>query len=254
MGYNTIAEIPGTDLKDEVVMLGGHMDSWHSGTGATDNAAGVSVAMEAVRIIQALGLKPRRTIRVALWSGEEQGLLGSRAYVAEHFGSMQNPATSAAPATGGANPSAMGNGSGNGAPPAGPTLVKKTDYEKLSAYFNLDNGTGKIRGVYLQGNEGVRSLFRQWLAPFRDMGATTLSISNTGGTDHLAFDAIGLPGFQFIQDEIEYDTRTHHSNQDVFDRIQADDMKQASTIMAAFVFQTAMRDAKLPRKPAPGSR
>jgi carboxypeptidase Q len=254
MGYNTIAEIPGTDLKDEIVMLGGHMDSWHSGTGATDNAAGVSVAMEAVRIIQALGLKPRRTIRIALWSGEEQGLLGSRAYVAQHFGSMQNPATSAAPATGGANTNAMGGGSGNGATPAASTLVTKPDYEKLSAYFNLDNGTGKIRGVYLQGNEAVRPLFRQWLAPFRDLGATTLSISNTGGTDHLAFDAIGLPGFQFIQDEIEYDTRTHHSNQDVFDRIQADDMKQASTIMAAFVYQTAMRDQKLPRKPAPGSR
>lgn len=253
MGYNTIAEIPGTDLKDEIVMLGGHMDSWHSGTGATDNAAGVSVAMEAVRIIQALGIKPRRTIRVALWSGEEQGLLGSRAYVAQHFGSMQNPATSAAPATGGANTSALGNGNG-AATPAGPALVTKPDYEKLSAYFNLDNGTGKIRGVYMQGNEGVRSLFRQWLTPFRDMGATTLSISNTGGTDHLAFDAIGLPGFQFIQDEIEYDTRTHHSNQDVFDRIQADDMKQASTIMAAFVYQTAMRDQKLPRKPAPGAR
>ena len=256
MGYNTIAEIPGTDLKDEIVMLGGHMDSWHSGTGATDNAAGVSVAMEAVRIIQTLGLKPRRTIRVALWSGEEQGLLGSRAYVAEHFGSIQNPATSAAPATGGGNTNALGGGggNGNGSAPAGPVLVKKTDYEKLSAYFNLDNGTGRIRGVYLQGNEGVRSLFRQWLTPFRDMGATTLSISNTGGTDHLAFDAIGLPGFQFIQDEIEYDTRTHHSNQDVFDRIQADDMKQASTIMAAFVYQTAMRDEKLPRKPASGRR
>jgi Zn-dependent M28 family amino/carboxypeptidase len=254
MAYNTIAEIPGTDLKDEVVMLGGHMDSWHSGTGATDNAAGVSVAMEAVRIIQALGLKPRRTIRVALWSGEEQGLLGSRAYVAEHFGALQNPATSAAPATGGAGANAMGGGNGNGAASVRPTLVTKPDYEKLSAYFNLDNGTGKIRGVYLQGNEAVRPLFRQWLAPFKDMGATTLSISNTGGTDHLAFDAIGLPGFQFIQDEIEYDTRTHHSNQDVFDRIQADDMKQASTIMAAFVFQTAMRDGKLPRKPAPGSR
>lgn len=253
MGYNTIAEIPGTDLKDEVVMLGGHMDSWHSGTGATDNAAGVSVAMEAVRIIQASGLKPRRTIRIALWSGEEQGLLGSRAYVAENFGSMQNPATSAAPATGGPN-NGMGGGNGNGTAPAGPVLVKKAAYEKLSAYFNLDNGTGKIRGVYLQGNENVRPLFRQWLAPFRDMGATTLSISNTGGTDHLAFDAIGLPGFQFIQDEIEYDTRTHHSNQDVFDRIQADDMKQAATIMAAFVFQTAMRDEKLPRKAAPGSR
>ena len=254
MGYNTVAEIPGTDLKDEVVMLGGHMDSWHSGTGATDNAAGVSVAMEAVRIIQALGLKPRRTIRVALWSGEEQGLLGSRAYVAQHFGTLQNPATSAAPATGGVNTNAMGGGNGNGAAPARPTLVTKPDYEKLSAYFNLDNGTGKVRGVYLQGNEAVRPLFRQWLAPFKDMGATTLSISNTGGTDHLAFDAIGLPGFQFIQDEIEYDTRTHHSNQDVFDRIQADDMKQASTIMAAFVYQTAMRDEKLPRKPAPGSR
>jgi len=256
MGYNTIAEIPGTDLKDEIVMLGGHMDSWHSGTGATDNAAGVSVAMEAVRIIQALGLKPRRTIRIALWSGEEQGLLGSRAYVAEHFGSMQNPATSAAPATGGVNNGmgGNGNGNGNGATPAGPTLVTKPEYEKLSAYFNLDNGTGKVRGVYMQGNEGVRSLFRQWLAPFKDAGANTLTISNTGGTDHLSFDAIGLPGFQFIQDEIEYDTRTHHSNQDVFDRIQADDMKQAATIMAAFIYQTAMLDKKLPRKPAPGSR
>jgi carboxypeptidase Q len=259
MGYNTIAEIPGTDLKDEIVMLGGHMDSWHSGTGATDNAAGCAVAMEAVRIIQTLGLKPRRTIRIALWSGEEQGLLGSRAYVAEHFGTFNNPATSAAPSTGGANTSGLNNGNGNGngnggSNTAGPTLVKKAEYEKLSGYFNLDNGTGKIRGVYLQGNESIRSLFRQWLAPFRDMGATTLTIANTGGTDHLSFDAIGLPGFQFIQDEIEYDTRTHHSNQDVFDRIQADDMKQAATIMAAFVYQTAMRDQKLPRKPAPGSR
>jgi hypothetical protein len=258
MGYNTIAEIPGTDLKDQIVMLGGHMDSWHSGTGATDNAAGCAVAMEAVRILQTLGLKPRRTIRIALWSGEEQGLLGSRAYVAEHFGSMQNPATSAAPATGGGNNNAMGggngNGNGNGTAQAAPTLVKKAEYDNLSGYFNLDNGTGKIRGVYLQGNEGIRSLFRQWLAPFRDMGATTLSVSNTGGTDHLSFDGIGLPGFQFIQDEIEYDTRTHHSNQDVFDRIQADDMKQAATIMAAFIYQTAMRDEKLPRKPAPGAR
>ena len=248
MGYNTIAEIPGTDLKDEIVMLGGHMDSWHSGTGATDNAAGCAVAMEAVRIIQALGLKPRRTIRIALWSGEEQGLLGSRAYVAEHFGSMQNPATSSAGAGG-------GNGGGDdGAASTGPTLVQKPEYDKFSGYFNLDNGTGKIRGVYLQGNEGIRSLFRQWLMPFRDLGANTLTASNTGGTDHLSFDAIGLPGFQFIQDEIEYDTRTHHSNQDVFDRIQADDMKQAATIMAAFVYQTAMRDDKLPRKPMPGIR
>lgn len=238
MGYNTIAEIPGSDLKDEVVMLGGHMDSWHSGTGATDNAAGVAVAMEAVRIIQALNLKPRRTIRVALWSGEEQGLLGSRAYVAEHFGKMETTTPTVASATPVAPSTA-----------AISTLVTKPEYEKLSAYFNLDNGTGRIRGVYLQGNEAVRPMFRQWLAPFRDMDAATLSISNTSGTDHLSFDGIGLPGFQFIQDEIEYDTRTHHSNQDVFDRIQADDMKQAAAIMAAFVYNTAMRDEKLPRKP-----
>jgi hypothetical protein len=167
---------------------------------------------------------------------------------------MQNPATSAAPATGGANTAGNGAGNGNAASTRnGPMLVKKPDYDKLSAYFNLDNGTGKIRGVYLQGNEAVRPIFRQWLAPFREMGATTLTIANTGGTDHLPFDAIGLPGFQFIQDEIEYSSRTHHSNQDVFDRIQADDMKQASTIMAAFVYQTAMLDQKLPRKPAPGT-
>lgn len=240
MGYNTVAEIPGTDLKDEVVMLGGHMDSWHAGTGATDNGAGVSVAMEAVRILQTLGLKPRRTIRIGLWTGEEQGLLGSRAYVAEHFGKMETPAAAAgAPAP------------APGARPAPGNLVRKPEYEKFSGYFNLDNGTGKVRGVYLQGNESVRALFRQWLMPFRDMGAATLSIANTGGTDHLSFDAIGLPGFQFIQDEIEYDTRTHHSNQDVFDRIQADDMKQAATIMAAFIYNAATRDDKLPRKPMP---
>jgi carboxypeptidase Q len=241
-GYNTIAEIPGSDptLKAEIVMLGGHMDSWHGGTGATDNGAGVAVGMEAVRIIQALGLKPRRTIRIALWSGEEQGLLGSRGYVAKHFGRMETPAATTA---------ASGNGNGTRPTPPAPVLVKLPDYDKVAGYFNLDNGTGKIRGVYLQGNEGMTGLFRQWLAPFRDLGAETLSLSNTGGTDHLAFDAIGLPGFQFIQDEIEYDTRTHHSNMDVFDRIQADDMKQASTIMAAFIYQTAMRDEKLPRKP-----
>ncbi len=234
MAYNTIAEIPGTDpnLKAEVVMLGGHIDSWHAGTGATDNAAGVAVAMEAARIIQTLGLKPRRTIRVALWSGEEQGLFGSRAYVREHFGEMQ-----------GATPAMNGQQANPG------TLTKKGDYEKLSAYYNLDNGTGKIRGVYMQSNAAVRPIFEQWLAPFADSGAKTLTLSNTGGTDHLAFDAIGLPGFQFIQDEIEYDTRTHHSNQDVFDRIQGEDMKQAATIMAAFVYQTAMMDEKMPRKP-----
>jgi hypothetical protein len=235
MSYNTIAEIPGSDLKDEVVMLGGHLDSWHAGTGATDNGAGVAVTMEAVRIIQALNLKPRRTIRIALWSGEEQGLLGSKAYVAEHFGKFEP-----LPATGGM-PAASAGAS---------RLVTRPEYEKFASYFNLDNGTGKIRGVYLQGNESVRPLFREWLVPFRDLGAATLSIANTSGTDHLSFDAVGLPGFQFIQDEIEYDSRTHHSNQDVFDRIQADDMKQAATIMAAFIYNAAMREEKLPRKAA----
>jgi carboxypeptidase Q len=238
MGYNTVAEIPGSDLKDEIVMLGGHMDSWHAGTGATDNGAGVAVGMEAVRILQALKLQPRRTIRIALWSGEEQGLLGSRHYVMQHFGTLGDGTIEAFR-------------SGNNAQGTPPKLNPKPDYEKFSAYFNLDNGTGKVRGVYLQGNEEVRPLFRRWLMPFREMGASTLSISNTGGTDHLSFDAIGLPGFQFIQDEIEYETRTHHSNQDVFDRIQADDMKQAAVIMATFIYNTAMLDEKLPRKAAP---
>jgi len=223
MGYNTVAEIPGTDptLKDELVMLGGHLDSWHSGTGATDNAAGCAVAMEAARILIASGLQPRRTIRVALWSGEEQGLNGSREYVTQQFGERKQ-------------------GQGE--------VVKTANYDKLSAYYNLDNGTGKIRGVYMQGNSAVRPYFEAWLSPFADLGATTLTLSNTGGTDHLSFDRIGLPGFQFIQDEIEYDARTHHSNQDNFDRIQAEDMKQAATIMAAFVYQTAMMDEKMPKK------
>ncbi|HXD34667.1 MAG TPA: M20/M25/M40 family metallo-hydrolase [Pyrinomonadaceae bacterium] len=236
--YNTIAEIPGTDKADEIVMIGGHLDSWHSGTGATDNGAGVAAAMEAVRIIQALGLKPRRTIRVGLWSGEEQGLFGSRAYVAQHFGAPANDSKDA---------SFMRMIQGGVAS----KITRGPEYDKLSAYYNLDNGTGRIRGIYLQGNEAVRPIFREWLAPFRDLGASTITASDTGGTDHLSFEAIGLPGFQFIQDEIEYDTRTHHSNQDVFDRIQAEDLKQASTIMAAFLYNTAMRDEKLPRKKAP---
>jgi carboxypeptidase Q len=248
-GYNTVAEIPGSDLKDEIVMLGGHLDSWQSGTGATDNGAGCAVMMEAVRILQTLGLKPRRTIRIALWSGEEQGLLGSRAYVRQHFGYFGDGTT---PAFGGGG---IGGAGGNNAPRV---LTKLPEYDKLSAYYNIDNGTGKIRGVYMQGNNAVRPIFRRWLEPFKDtkwydpakdMSANTLTLSNTGGTDHLSFDAIGLPGFQFIQDAIEYDTRTHHSNMDVFDRIQADDMKQMSIILAAFVYQTAMNDEKIPRKP-----
>lgn len=221
MGYNTIAEIPGTDpeLKDEIVMMGAHLDSWHASTGATDNAAGCAVVMEAARIILAAGLKPRRTIRIALWSGEEQGLLGSSAYVRQHFGQHSNG-----------------------------EVIKGKDYDKLSAYYNLDNGTGRIRGIYMQGNKAVKPYFEEWLKPFYDLGARTLTLSNTGGTDHLPFDAIGLPGFQFIQDEIEYMTRTHHSNQDNFDRVQEEDLKQAATIMAAIAYQTAMADDKLPRK------
>ncbi|ARS36275.1 M28 family metallopeptidase [Pontibacter actiniarum] len=224
-GYNVVAEIPGTDkkLKDEVVMLGGHLDSWHGSTGATDNAAGVAVMMEAVRILQAAGFKPKRTIRIALWGGEEQGLHGSRGYVKQHFG---DPAT----------------------------MKLTKEHEKFSAYYNLDNGTGKIRGIYLQGNDAVRPVMEAWLAPFHDLGATTTTIRNTGGTDHLAFDAVGLPGFQFIQDEIEYDTRTHHTNQDSYDRLQADDLRQAATIVASMVYHTAMRDKKLPRKPLPKPR
>lgn len=236
MGYNTVAEIPGTDLKDEIVMLGGHMDSWHGGTGATDNAAGCAVGMEAVRIIKALGLKPRRTIRIALWTGEEQGLLGSRGYVGQQFGRIQGAASGL---------------DGMFAASANPTapIVKKPAYDKFQAYFNLDNGTGKIRGVHLQGNEAARPIFRKWLQPFADLEAVTITANNTGGTDHLSFDGIGLPGFQFIQDEIEYDPRTHHSNMDVYDRLQAEDLKQASTIMAAMIWNAATMDERFPRKP-----
>ncbi|MBX3277880.1 MAG: M20/M25/M40 family metallo-hydrolase [Acidobacteria bacterium] len=241
MAYNTVAEIPGTDKKDELVMLGAHLDGWHSGTGATDNAAGSAVVMEAVRILKALGVQPRRTIRIALWSGEEQGLLGSRNYVSKHFAERQ------------AAPGAQNDPAAQFRGPQGPVMPKQ-GYDKFSAYFNLDNGTGKIRGVYLQGNEAVRPIFRAWLAPFRDLGASTLTSSNTSGTDHLAFDAVGLPGFQFIQDPVEYDTRTHHSNMDTYERLQAEDLKQASVIMAAFVYNAAMRDERLPRKPMPGAQ
>jgi Zn-dependent M28 family amino/carboxypeptidase len=251
MAYNTIAEIPGSDLKDEIVMIGAHLDSWHSGTGATDNAAGVAAAMEAMRILAALKLQPRRTVRIGLWSGEEQGLLGSRAYVSNHLGCYVNArtntiASSTARSSSEASEDRSGSSSTNSRPRR--TLVRQADYDNFSAYFNLDNGTGKIRGVYMQGNEAVRPLFRRWLEPFVDLEAETLTLSNTGGTDHQSFDGIGLPGFQFIQDPIDYWTRTHHSSADVFDRIQADDMKQAALILAAFAYHTAMLEEKLPRK------
>jgi len=228
--FNVIAEIPGTDLKDEIVMVGAHYDSWHGGTGATDNATGSAVCMEAMRIITALDLKPRRTIRIGLWTGEEQGLLGSRTHVAKHYGEREAAGIMAL----------MGGGG---------TVKTKPGHEKFSVYFNNDNGTGKVRGIYMQGNEATRPIFRAWLAPFADLGATTVTSSNTTGTDHLAFDGVGLPGFQFIQDPIEYSSRTHHSTMDVYDRVQADDVKQAATIMAAFAYNAAMRDEMFPRKP-----
>ena len=220
--FNIVAELPGTDrrLRDEVVMLGAHFDSWHMGTGATDNVAGSAVMLEAMRILKSTGVPLRRTVRLALWTGEEQGLLGSRAYVRDHFGMRDS--------TG---------------------LKTKPEHEKFSAYFNVDNGTGAIRGVYQQGNDAVAPIFRQWMEPFKDLGMKTLTIRNTGGTDHQSFDAVGLPGFQFIQDPIEYNTRTHHSNQDVYERIQPMDMKKNSIIVASFVFLSANRDDKLPRKP-----
>lgn len=218
--FNLVAEIPGTDKADELVMLGAHFDSWHGGTGATDNAAGSAVMLEAVRLLRATGLKMRRTVRIALWTGEEQGLLGSRAYVRDHFADRE-------------------------------TMQLKPEHALVSGYFNVDNGTGRVRGVYLQGNEAVAPIFERWMEPFTNLGMTTLTIRNTGGTDHLAFDAVGLPGFQFIQDPVEYGTRTHHSNMDVYERIQPFDMMQNAVIVATFVYQTASRDEKLPRKPLP---
>ena len=237
MQYDTIAEIPGTDKKDEVVMLGAHLDSWHAGTGATDNGAGTIVMMEAVRILKALDIKPRRTIRIGLWSGEEEGLLGSQGYVEQHFGSrppMDDPNMKGMPTLLRRE--------------AGPVTVKP-EQAKISAYFNVDNGSGKIRGIYLQENESVAPIFESWMHPFKDLGMTTLTMRNTGGTDHLSFDAVGIPGFQFIQDPIEYESRTHHSNMDVYDRLQPDDLKQISIIVASFVYDAAMRDQMLPRKP-----
>jgi len=218
--FSVIAEIPGNAKKDEVVMVGGHFDSWHYGTGATDNGVGSAIAMEVARVLKTLDLNMDRTVRMALWGGEEQGLMGSRAYVKEHF--------------------------------ADPTTMKpNAEHEKVAGYWNIDNGTGKIRGIYLQGNEMCRPIFEKWLEPFKDMGATTITNRNTSGTDHQAFDAVGLPGFQFIQDTMDYETRTHHTNMDTYDRIQATDAMQMSAIEASMVYLTAVRPEKLPRKPLP---
>src|SRR5579863_48767 len=236
MQYDTIAEIPGTDKKDEIVMLGAHLDSWHAGTGATDNGAGSVVMMEAVRILKALDIKPRRTIRIGLWSGEEQGLLGSQYYVEHHFGSrprMDEPNMKDTPTLIRRE--------------AGPVTVKP-EQAKISAYFNVDNGAGKIRGIYLQENAAVEPIFEAWMKPFKDLDMTALTMRNTGSTDHVSFDAVGIPAFQFIQDPLDYMTRTHHSNMDVYDRLQPDDLKQMAVIVASFVYETAMREQMLPRK------
>jgi hypothetical protein len=219
-GYNVLADVPGTDLANEVVMIGGHFDSWHAATGATDNASGSAVAMEAARLIVAAGLRPRRTIRVALWTGEEQGLLGSKGYVAKHFGDRE-------------------------------TRAFTPEHADLAAYFNLDNGAGRIRGIYAQGNAACRPIFEAWLAPFHDVGATTVTLDDTGGTDHLSFEAVGLPGFQFVQDPLDYGTRSHHTNMDTLERIPADDVRQAAVVLASFAYHAAMRPEKLPRKPLP---
>jgi hypothetical protein len=218
--FNVVGEIPGTDKANELVMLGGHFDSWHGGTGATDNAAGTAVMMEAMRILKTTGLKLRRTVRIGLWGGEEQGLIGSREYVTTHFADRAD-------------------------------MKLKPGHATLSGYFNVDNGTGAIRGVYLQGNEAVAQIFEAWMRPFHNLGMTTLTIRDTGGTDHQSFDRVGLPGFQFIQDEVEYGSRTHHSNMDVYERVQEEDMRKNAAIVAAFVYHAANRDEKLPRKPLP---
>ena len=240
-GFDTVAEIPGTDpkLKEQVVMVGGHLDSWIAGTGATDNGAGTIVAMEAVRILKVLGVKPRRTIRIALWTGEEQGLFGSKGYVSQHFGSAKTSTTPDQMQL----PEFMRRA-------AGPLEVK-AEQKLISGYFNVDNGSGKIRGIYTQGNAGIASIFAQWMEPLKDLGVTTITNRNTGGTDHLSFDAVGIPGFQFIQDSLDYETRTHHSNEDVYERLQAADLKQIATVEAIFLYNAAQRDQMLPRKPLP---
>ena len=240
-GFDTIAEIPGTDpkLKDEVVMVGGHLDSWASATGATDNGAGTVVAMEVMRILNALQVKPRRTIRIGLWTGEEQGLFGSIGYVKQHFGFV--PLSTAPDQI--KLPEWLRK-------PAGP-LQLKPDQQKISGYFNVDNGSGKILGVYLQENVAEAPIFAQWIEPLKDLGVTAISVRDTGGTDHESFDAVGIPGFQFIQDKLDYASRTHHSNMDTYERLQPGDLAQAATVEAIFVYNAAMRDQMLPRKPLP---
>lgn len=239
MAYNTLAEIPGSDRRSEIVMAGAHLDSWHAGTGATDNAAGVAVVMEAVRILEAIGAKPRRTIRVALWGGEEQGLLGSRAYVERYLASRPEPTDPAE--------LELPRGLREETWP----LTAKPEHAKISAYFNLDNGGGRIRGIYTQGNVAVAPIFASWLAPLADLGVTTVTNEATGSTDHVPFDRVGLPAFQFIQDPLDYFGRTHHTDIDTFEHLKREDLVQSSIVMATFLWQAANREELLPRKPFP---
>ncbi|MBZ5497008.1 MAG: M20/M25/M40 family metallo-hydrolase [Acidobacteriia bacterium] len=240
--FNVVGEIPGTDKADEIVLLGAHFDTWHAATGAADDGNGSAAMMEAMRILKATGVKLRRTVRIGLWEAEEQGLIGSREYVSAHYASRQPaPAGAAAPAGGG-----RGGGGRGGA--QGP-LELKPEYAKFSVYFNIDNGTGALRGIYTQGNETVVPIFREWIEPFRSLGMTTITTRNTGGTDHTNFDGVGLPGFQFIQDEIEYNTVVHHTNMDTYERLQPRDNMQMATIVAGFAYLAANRDELLPRKP-----
>jgi hypothetical protein len=238
MQWNTVAEIPGTDKKDEVVMVGAHLDSWYAGTGATDNGAGVVAVMEAMRILKAVGARPRRTIRIGLWTGEEQGVYGSRAYVDQHFASRPPKTKEELELPWYRQKDKW-------------PLTLKPEHAKFSAYFNLDNGSGKIRGIYSEDNAGVVPIFEAWLAPFHDLGATVVTMNRTGGTDHESFDGVGLPAFQFVQDSLDYETRTHHTNMDLYERLSKDDLMQASIIIAAFAYNAAMRDGLLPRKPVP---
>jgi len=245
--FNVVGEITGTDKADEVVLLGAHIDTWHAATGAADDGVGVAAMMEALRILKATGVKLRRTVRVGLWEGEEEGLLGSREYVATHYATRGT-----APSAPGAQPAAAAAGGQRGGP-QGP-LETKPDYDKFDVYFNIDNGTGALRGIYLQGNDAVAPIFREWMEPFRSLGMTTVTLRNTGGTDHQSFDGVGLPGFQFIQDELEYNGVTHHTNMDTYERLQPNDVMRMATIAAGWAYLAANRDEKLPRKPlvAPG--
>ncbi len=269
--FNVVGEIRGTDKADEIVMLGAHFDSWHAATGATDNAAGSAAMMEAMRILKQSGVTLRRTVRIALWTGEEQGLIGSRDYVSTHFAACNTPPVTTSPSSSAApfadtpasSAAATQPSATNGQPPTAAPGQRgggrgcttgytfKPDHAKVAAYFNIDNGTGAIRGVYLQGNDAVAPIFREWMEPFHSLGMSTLTIRNTGGTDHQSYDAVGLPGFQFIQDEVEYDTMTHHTNLDTYERLQPNDMMNNATIAAAFAYLAANRDEKLPRKPLP---